>query len=130
MEGQEVMPKKTRAKYEVVVLVVVIIAAIVVGFGIYSARNKAEKGKLMLSELEQIRSALITYKTLNKSNPTDLASLTKMTYTFAPGEAPKQYLSNIPTNSKGELVDPFGKPYKFDTAKGWVYSSTEGYANW
>lgn len=132
MEGQELnRPKKARKKYEVVILLVVIVAAVVVAFGIYSARGKTQRSELMMSELEQIRSSIITYKTLNKSNPPDLVSLTKMTYTFAPGEEPRPYLTkDISTNAKGELVDPFGNPYNYNEAKGWVYSSTKEYKNW
>ena len=129
-EQNIVGPKKKRAKYEVIVLVVVIVAAVIVGYGVYSARAKAEKSKLMISELEQVRSAIITYKTLNKTNPPDLTSLTKMTYTFAPGERPKTYLANIPTNKKGQLIDPFGNPYKYELDNGWVYSTTANYKGW
>ncbi len=131
MEGQEVgKPKKTRARYEVIIILIVILAGAVVAFGINRAQSKAEKGNLLISELEQIRSAVTMYKTLNKSNPPDLVSLTKMSYTFAPGEAPKNYLANIKENKKGQLIDPFGNPYKYDTKSGWVSCMTEGYSKW
>lgn len=131
MEGQEVVKsKKSRAKYEVVIILLVIIAAVVVAFGISRAQSKAEKSKLMISELEQMRAAITTYVTLNKTTPPDLVDLTKMTYSFAPGDQAKNYLSNIKVGKDGELVDPFGNPYKYDSKTGWVSSSTKGYDKW
>lgn len=131
MENQEVgKPKKSRAKYEVIILLVVIAAALVAGVSIYKMRVKADKSKLLLSELEQMRSAITTYKTLNKVLPPDLEGLVKLTYSFTSTESPKPYLPNAKLNPAGKLVDPFGNVYKYDVAKGWVSSSTTGYTDW
>ena len=131
MEGNEVVrTKKSRAKYEVVILLIVIVAALIAGFGIYKARSGVDKGKLLMTELEQIRSAITTYKTLNKVNPPTIEDLTKLTYSFSPNEKPRPYLSDIAVNREEKPVDPFGNPYKYDVSKGWVTSSTKGYAEW
>lgn len=131
MEGQEVVTaKKKRAKYEVIIIVLVIIAAVLVAMGISRAQSKAKDGKVMIAELSQMRAAITTYLALNKTNPPDLASLTKLKYSFAPGEAERAYLANIKVGKAGELVDPFGSPYKYDAKTGRVVSMTKGYANW
>lgn len=131
MEGQEVVKvKKKRAKYEVVIILLVIVAAVVIAFGISRAQSKAEKGKLLITEIEQIRAAITTYVTLNKTNPSDLASLTKMAYNFSPGEAPRTYLANVKLDDKGKIVDPFGNPYEYDSKSGRVASATKGFEKW
>lgn len=131
MAGQEVSgTKKSRAKYEVIIIVLVVIAAVIVGFSISKAQSKAEKGQLMIAELSQIRAAVATFKTLNRSNPANLQELAKLKYTFSPGEEPRTYISNIAADKEGNLIDPFGNAYTYDTKTGWVKSSTKGYENW
>lgn len=131
MEGQGTgKPITKRAKYEWVIIILLVISAVVIGAGIYRAQDKAQKGELMVSELEQLRAVIQLYKLLQKDNPADLLSLTKMTYTFAPGEQPKAYLSNIKVGSDGRLVDPFGSAYSYDAKVGWVHSATVGYEKW
>lgn len=130
MEGQGMTKSKGRAAYEWIIIVILIVASLAVGFGIYHAKDKAQKGELMVSELEQLRAVIQLYKLVNQNNPPDLTTLTKMKYAFAPTEQPKSYLSNIKAGKDGRLVDPFGNPYKYDPKEAWVYSSTNGYASW
>lgn len=130
MEGQEVVkPKKNRAKYEVLVILIVVVAAVVAGIMLHRGKSDLNNGKLLQAQLSQLRLAITTYKTLNKVNPPDLTSLTKLTYSFEPGEAAKPYLSNMGTSKDGKLLDPFGNPYVYDASKGWVASTTPGYAD-
>jgi hypothetical protein len=131
MDNQEmVKQKKGRAKYEWLVLLVIVVAVIAVAVGIYVSRNKTTKAEIMMSELEQMRASVMTYKTLNKTNPPNLATLTTTTYEFSPGETPRPYLSGIDAGADGALLDPFGHPYEYDANKGWVFSSTDGYQGW
>jgi len=131
MEGQEVTkPKKGRAKYEVIIVVVLIVVAVVAGLALSKMRGKVDNDRLLMSELEQMRSAITMYKMINKTNPPSLEGLVKQTYTFKPGDTPKPYLPNIKPGKNGKFIDPFGNPYKYDVAKGWVLSTTPKYANW
>ncbi len=121
--------KKSRPKYEWIIMLIVIIAGAAVAFGIYSAKQKAFKTGLMMSELSELRAAVTQYKFMNKVNPPDLDALVKGKYTFK-SEEPKPYLTNIKPDSAGKLVDPFGNAYKYDTQKGTVQSVTKGCEQW
>jgi type II secretory pathway pseudopilin PulG len=130
MEEQVIQTKKPRAKYEWIVIAVLLAASIVIAFGIYTKRDEAKKGRLLLAELANIRSAVTMYKTLNKANPPSLEALTKLNYSFEPGQPAKPYLESIKISPKGEAVDPFGSSYKYDASSGWVASGSKGYDKW
>ena len=130
MDEQLIQTKKPRAKFEWLIIAVVLVASIVIAFGIYTKRDEARKGKMLMAELANIRSAVTMYKTLNKANPPSLAALTKLNYSFEPGQAGKPYLENVKFNKGGEVVDPFGNNYKYDNKQGWVFSGTRGYDKW
>ncbi|PIR17789.1 MAG: hypothetical protein COV46_02770 [Deltaproteobacteria bacterium CG11_big_fil_rev_8_21_14_0_20_49_13] len=130
MDEQVIQTKKPRAKFEWAIIAVVLVAAIVVAFGIYSKRDSVNKGKILISELDNIRSAVTMYKTLNKANPPTLEALTKLNYSFEPGQTGKAYLEKVTISTGGQLVDPFGNPYKYDSKNGWVISTTKGYDKW
>ena len=130
MDEQVVKTNKPRARFEWVIIAVVLVAAIVVAFGIYTKRDNLSKSKMLISDLENIRSAVQMYKTMNKANPPSLTALTKLNYSFEPGQAGKPYLESKALNEKGNIVDPFGNPYKYDSKTGWVVSETKGFEKW
>lgn len=130
MDEQVIQTKKPRAKFEWAIIAVVLVAALVVALGIYSKRDSVRKGKLLLSELNNVRAAVTMYKTLNKTNPPSLEALAKLNYSFEPGQAGKPYLEGVKINNAGKVVDPFGNPYNYDTKAGWVFSSSKGYEKW
>ncbi len=129
MDENVVKAKKPRAKYEWVIIAVVMVAAIVIAFGIYTKRDSAQKGKLLISELSNIRSSISLYKTLNKTNPPNIEALTEVNYSFDRGSPARPYLEGVTTND-GKIVDPFGHTYEYNTSNAWVTSSTKGYENW
>jgi type II secretory pathway pseudopilin PulG len=113
----------------VLIVIIVIALAFVAWFTLSSMKSKANKDTRLASELQEMRAVITMYKTLNKANPPNLEGLAKQNYSFTPGDAPKPYLPNIKPDASGKLLDPFGNPYKYDAAKGWVVSTTEGYVN-
>jgi len=130
MDEQVVKTNKPRAKFEWVIIAVVLVAAIVVAFGIYTKRDNLGKSKLLISELEGLRSAVQMYKTMNKANPPSLTALTKLNYSFEPGQAGKPYLNSSNITEKGDVLDPFGNPYKYDNRTGWIVSTSKGFEKW
>ncbi|OGQ50408.1 MAG: hypothetical protein A3I09_03135 [Deltaproteobacteria bacterium RIFCSPLOWO2_02_FULL_47_10] len=130
MDEQVIQTKKPRAKYELVVIAVLLVAAIVVAFGIYTKRDRLGKSTIMISELSSLRSAVQTYKTMNKANPPSLEALTKLNYSFEPGQPAQPYLNKANVGKAGAVIDPFGNPYKYDANTGWVMSSSNGYEKW
>lgn len=130
MDEQVIQTKKPRARYEWIIIAVVLVAALVMAFGIYTKRDATKKGQILLSELSNIRSAVTMYKTLNKANPPSLEALTKLNYSFEPGQPGRPYLDKVITGKDGKVVDPFGNPYKYDSGSGWVISTSKGYNKW
>lgn len=130
MDEQVIQTKKPRAKYEWIIIAVVLVAALVIAFGIYTKRDATKKGQILLSELSNIRSAVTMYKTLNRANPPSLEALTKLNYSFEPGQPGRPYLDKVITGKSGKIVDPFGNPYKYDNSSGWATSSSKGYDKW
>lgn len=131
MDEQVFQTKKPRARFEWVIIAVVLVASIVVSFGIYTKRDNLSKSRTLMTELETLRSAVQTYKNINNANPPSLEALTKLTYSFEPGQQGNPYLNETNMISKGgAIVDPFGNPYKYDTKTGWVSSSTKDFNNW
>ena len=125
------MGKKKRARYEWLVMLLVIAVASAIGMGVYNKRAAVEKADLLQNQLSQLRTAVTVYKTLNKANPPALSSLVNETLNFSdPAAQPQPYVTNMHVDNAGNIVDPFGHEYQYDAATGWVASTTEGYQNW
>lgn len=121
---------RPRAKFEWLIILVVLVAGVGVTFGLMHTRGKAQKSELLMRDLSQLRSAVTLYKTVKKMNPPSLASLWKETYNLVPTEPMRPYLANLKPGHADQLMDPFGNPYAYDTQKGWVHSATKGFETW
>lgn len=119
-----------RPLYEKFIIMAVVAASIFTAISVYSSESKFFKDRILMYELESMRSAVITYKLLNKSNPSDLQQLVHMKYSFSLNEKDRQYLGNVHTDKEGFPIDPFGNRYVYDRTSGWVTSTTEGYKDW
>jgi len=118
-----------RAKYEIVIVVLVVALVIAFAPGLYAAKSKVFNDKRMITEISATRSGVTLYMTLNKKRPANLETLFKTTYN-AGGKAKRPYLDQITTNTSGQPVDPFGKPYAYDARRGLVSSASSGYEKW
>lgn len=123
------MDIRARAKYEVVIVIIIVVLAVALSIGLYAGRTKIYNGKRLINELQGMRTAVQLYITLNHSVPPSLETLAKSTFD-AGDETQRPYIENLPINDKGEVIDPFGHPYKYNPQKGYVYSTTPGYENW
>lgn len=119
-----------RARFEWVILLVVLVAGTAVTLGLLHIRGKAQRSELLLRELSQLRSAVALYKTVMKANPPSLTSLAKETYHLSLAEEPRPFLFGIRPAPNGRLVDPFGHAYVYDLQNGWVHSITKGFETW
>lgn len=122
------MNVRGRAKYEVVIVAIVVLLAIAIAVGLYAGRSKVHNGKRMIAELSAIRSAVSLYTTTNKALPPNLEVLTKTTYDA--GGSKRAYLEKMKANAEGKLIDPFGKPYAYNMKRGLVASTSPGYGEW
>ena len=123
------MDIRGRAKYETVIITIIVVLAIALSVGLYSGRAKIHNGKRLINELQGLRTGIELYMMLNKSIPPSLETLAKSTYDAGDGTQ-RPYIENLPTNDKGQVIDPFGHPYDYDPKTGYVYSTAPGYQNW
>lgn len=123
------MDAKGRAKYEIFVVVIVVLLAVAVAVGLFAERSKVHNGKRMIAELSAIRSAVSLYAVVNKEMPPSLETLAKSTFDAGNGTK-RPYLEKMTVDTSGKLVDPFGKPYNYDSKRGLVVSSSKGYESW
>lgn len=119
-----------RNKFEYVVIVaIVLVVAMLVGANIYFQRQESRQ-KALYYELQMIRSGINLFKVVENRNPKNLAELARDVYQFPGDKETRKYLTNVPFNDKGELVDPFGNGFIYDYKTGWIRSSTSGYEMW
>ena len=123
------MNARGRAKYEIVIVVIIVVLAVALAMGLYAGRTKIHNGKRLVNELQGLRTGVELYMTLNRSIPSNLETLAKSTYDSGDGTQ-RPYIENLPTNEKGQIIDPFGHPYKYDPKTGYVCSTTPGYQTW
>lgn len=121
-------PHRNILEYAVIITVVLVVAFLV-GANIYYQRIDTRQ-RAMYYELQMIRSGINLFKVVEKRNPKNLVELAKGIYRFPGDEETRKYLTNVPFNEGGELVDPFGNEFIYDYKTGWVRSSTSGYEMW
>jgi type II secretory pathway pseudopilin PulG len=113
----------------VVVVVVVLVVAFLVGATIYYQRQDTQQ-KALFYQLQIIRSSINLFKIVDKRNPHNLIEVATGFYKFPGDVETKKYLTNVPFDREGNIIDPFGRPYLYDSATGWVRSGTSGYEMW
>lgn len=120
-------------KLRIIEKALMVVAALVTMGLIVSSFNfekNVAKQRELFYQLQAVRTAVNLYKAINKNNPLDLDLLLKEKYSF-PGEGIKRQFLEIPFNREGDmLLDPFGKPLKYNRVTGWVSSITSGYEYW
>lgn len=117
-----------RSPYEILIVSLVVAIAVALAASLYAGRSRFQKGGLLASELNMMRSALITYKIINRENAPSLVKLMESDYE-AEGQRIR-YMERLPAAPDGALLDPFGNSYIYDPASGWVSSTTPGYERW
>jgi len=121
-------PSRNKLEY-VVILAVVVVVTVLVGANIYYQRQSG-KQKALYYELQMLRTGINLFKVVESRNPKNLAELAHGIYRFPGDNETRKYLSNVPFDEKGGLVDPFGNGFIYDFETGWVRSSSSGYEIW
>ena len=94
---------------------------------------KITKEYALISELSNIRTSILIYYILNKKYPNSLGQMMdeKIILPFqADTVIDRTYLERASLNKEGEILDPFGNPYKYDRLTGKLNSSTSDYTAW
>lgn len=98
--------RQRRPVWEIWLVGVLVSLSLVLSVALYSKRDQVFKERLMIMELATLRNHLATYMLTHKKRP---------------------HFFYLPWTS---FKDPFGNPYRYNSKKGRVQSSTESYENW
>lgn len=120
--------KRNKLEHVAVILVVMLVAFLV-GANIYYQRQESRQ-RALYYQLQIIRSGINLFKVVNKRNPNNLVELAKNVYNFPGDMETRRYLSNVPFDKQGNLIDSFGNNFFYDPKSGWIRSSTGGYEMW
>ncbi len=128
----------------------IIIGILLVGAITYFQKaTRVIKEYAMMSELSNIRTSILMYFVINREFPESLTQMVEekiivpfrdrkaidkmkgleKEISLQPGSIiiDRTYLEEMSIDSKGRILDPFGKPYLYDKELGRVKSSTSGY---
>ena len=96
-------------------------------------------------ELANIRTAIVLFASRNKRFPGSLTQLVEEKYLLGDEEFSvhagsvslekrtifkRSYLEPSSVDAQGLVLDPFGKPYRYDPQRGWVSPVEERYGRW
>jgi type II secretory pathway pseudopilin PulG len=143
-----------RTVFETLIALVVIGILLIGAMTYYQRATRVIKEYAIISELSNIRTSMLLYFVINKRYPKSLKQMMseKIILPFHPfydaeslkgiagKELPLQgtgsividrsYLEKLSLDDEGNLIDPFGSPYRYDSKQGRIWSSTEGYRSW
>lgn len=122
------MSQRRRSPFEIIVVVVVVALSLLLSAGLYAGRMRVQKSNLLIRELGMLRSSLMLFKSMHHENAPNLETLVGKTYEVDGHN--RRYVDKIPLSADGAIIDPFGNPYAYDRATGWVSSSTPGFERW
>lgn len=124
------MEGKKRPVWEWLVFAAVLIVAVVLMGSTYSYQQKATKQQALHYQLQVLRTAELLYTAINKKMPESMAELIEGKFSLQEGGPLHPYIEHPPLMVNGQLLDPFGNPYKYDPKTGWIKSTTPGYEFW
>ncbi len=104
----------------------------------YNHVAREARESALKAELSNIRTSVKLFKMLNGRNPTSLREMIEKkvmlparTGNGLTGSIYKEsYLMKNAVDADGNKVDAYGNPFLYDSSRGEVSSSTNGYENW
>lgn len=125
--------QKGRTVFEALLVIILVMILIIGSFSYAQKAIKITKEYALISELSNIRTSILIYYILNKKYPNSLAQMIdeKVILPFQGDTAiDRTYLAKTSLNKEGEILDPFGNPYKYNRLTGKLNSSTLDYTAW
>jgi type II secretory pathway pseudopilin PulG len=122
-------------------LIALCVIGILIGVVIqkYQRVSREAQKVALKAELANIRTSITLFKMLNRRNPDNLKEMMekKVLLPGRTGSSPyeasffeKSYLMKNAVDANGNKLDAFGNPFSYDSHRGEVRSSTQGYENW
>lgn len=119
-----------RKWWENVLFVVVFVGMFAFVVNSYVLEQKAYKQRALYYQLMLMRQGISLFTVMEKRAPESLVELAVSSFKMPDGSVSHRYVERFPVTPEGQLLDPFGNPYKYDKKMGWVMSSTPGYEFW
>ena len=119
-----------RKWWENVLFVVVFVGMFAFVVNSYVLEQKAYKQRALYYQLMLMRQGISLFTVMEKRAPESLVELAVSSFKMPDGGVSHRYVERFPVTPEGQLLDPFGNPYKYDKKMGWVMSSTPGYEFW
>jgi len=122
----------SRSRLESVVLIVVFAAIFVFLLNSVVMEKKVCRERELISELSQLRSGLALYLAMERVMPDNLVQLCTARYRL-PGDGMNRAfveMQDIRVNDRGEVLDPFKNPYRYDKNRLSITTTTEGFQGW
>lgn len=124
---------------ETLLVLFIIGALMLVVLSRYQRLTMEAREAALKAGLTHIRLSIKLFKALNNRHPRDLKELLEKDVILPAriGSDPytgsffkEKYLTALAQDAKGNILDPFGRGYVYDDARGEVKSSTKGYEQW
>ena len=119
-----------RKWWENVLFVVVFIGMLGFVANSYVLEQKAYKQRALYYQLMILRQGINLFTIMEKKMPQNLVELAVGKFKLPGDDASHRYVERFPMAPDGQVLDPFGNPYKYDPKLGWVMSMTPGYEFW
>ncbi len=122
------MESKGKRRLEIVIVVLVIIAAIVI-LGIKNhLAAKSAKEEALISQLRAVRTAVALYLEVNRTLPPNLKVLADNEYSL--GDKTNSYLTGVKVDEEGYPVDAFGNRFNYSPKNGKIFPKEDEYSDW
>ena len=120
-----------RGTIEKLVLLIIFIGAFIFVGMTFMKSNRVNKERALYYQLQMMRQGVNTFQLVEKRLPKNLIELAAATYKVSGNKRAMRFIgSNLLIDKKGQILDPFGNPYKYDSKSGWTSSATPQYAKW
>lgn len=141
------MNVRGRTLFEALLVVITGAILLIIAINVFLGHGRIARENALRYELTNIRTAVTLHAIKKKRYPESLQALMSARYLLPPGTdqaisakgnvsyedkrfISRAYLETAAVDSKGNPLDPFGNPYRYDRSSGRVQSSTGGYENW
>lgn len=118
-----------RGLLEKVLLLVVFLGLLGFVTGHYVLESKVQKQDVVKNQLLMMRQGVSLFKMIEHRYPESLIELAQADYKMPNDQKNRRYVDNLPLKDN-KVVDPFGNPYAYNKARGFVSSATAGYESW
>lgn len=129
-EGEMKFRNPNRSVLETVILLFVFVAVFAFMVNSYIMEKRVYKEKALLYELSLLRQGVSGFTMIEKRMPGNLVELATTAYRLPGDENKRRFVDRLIVNDRGDIIDPFGHPYAYNSEKGWVSSTAPGYGQW